>query len=372
MQTGTRRLLYTLIGLAILGLLLYRSSGFIHLTDFSGAKLLRAVRGARIELLFLSLLAIYVCYALRALRWMHFSRHLGPAHFGNIYRMTLAGFSAVFLLGRAGEPVRPLLLARKERLPVADTFGIYVLERLFDTASTAVIAAAGLFVFRAQHEAGGSTSTLETAAKTTGALLCAGVLAATGVLVYLRLHGTAILERRLQRWHAEHRWRGHLARIALGFARGVQAIKTWGDLAAALGYSAAHWTLVAMVYYWVAHSFIGTPSLANLTFPGALLVLAFTMVGSTAQLPTVGGGSQLASFLVFTKVFEVEPEPAIAAAIVLWLITFAACSLAGVPLLIHEGMSLGELRRIAEREKAAAGKNFTETAAELKPGESAE
>jgi len=61
--------------------------------------------------------------------------------------MTLAGFSAVFLLGRAGEPVRPLLLSRKAGLPIADTFGIYVLERLLDTASTAVLAAIGLILF---------------------------------------------------------------------------------------------------------------------------------------------------------------------------------------------------------------------------------
>jgi hypothetical protein len=39
----------------------------------------------------------------------------------------------------------------------------------------------------------------------------------------------------------------------------------------------------------------------------------------------------------------------------LWLISFAACSLAGVPLLIHEGFSLGKLRELAENEKEAAG-----------------
>jgi hypothetical protein len=35
---------------------------------------------------------------------------------------------------------------------------------------------------------------------------------------------------------------------------------------------------------------------------------------------------------------------------VLWLVTFAACSLAGVPLLLKEGLSLGELRRMREQE----------------------
>jgi len=91
--------------------------------------------------------------------------------------------------------------------------------------------------------------------------------------------------------------------------------------------------------------------LGTLNLGDALLVLAFTMVGSAVQLPGVGGGSQLACFLAYTTIFGVEKEPAAAAAILIWLITFAGCSLAGIPLLIHEGMSLGELRRLAEQEE---------------------
>jgi hypothetical protein len=35
---------------------------------------------------------------------------------------------------------------------------------------------------------------------------------------------------------------------------------------------------------------------------------------------------------------------------VLWLVTFASCSLAGIPLLLKEGLSLAELRRLREQE----------------------
>src|SRR5258708_36665384 len=52
------------------------------------------------------------------------------------------------------------------------------------------------------------------------------------------------------------------------------------------------------------------------------LVMAFTLVGSAVQLPGVGGGSQVAAFLAYTAIFGVEKEPAAAAAIVMWLITF--------------------------------------------------
>jgi uncharacterized protein (TIRG00374 family) len=353
MKTSSRKLLVVLIGLLLLGFVVYRSSGMLHLGDFSGTKLLQAVRNANPFLLLLSISAIYGCYAIRALRWKVFQENLGPSHFATIYGLTLAGFSAVFLLGRAGEPVRPLLLARKEKLPVSGMFGIYVLERIFDLASAAVIAAIGLLLFKANSQSGGVANKLEVAARTTGWLFSGGVVGAVAFLVYLRLHGTALLERRLGGWVKAHGWRASVAGMLLGFARGVQAIRTWKDLTLSIAYSVAHWFLVLLVYLWVSHSFGG--GLGRISMGDAMLVMAFTLVGSAVQLPGVGGGSQVASFLAYTAIFGVESEPAAAASIVMWLITFAACSLLGVPLLIHHGFSIGKLREMAEREKEAAG-----------------
>jgi glycosyltransferase 2 family protein len=371
MRASSRKLLVALGGLAILGFIIYRSTGLINLADFSGAKLLHAVRGANLWLLLLSLAAIYGCYALRALRWELFQKNLGESNFWTIYKLTLAGFAAVFLLGRAGEPVRPILLARKEKLPMADMFGLYVLERLFDTAATAVIAGLGLLLFESHGHQAGTASTLQTAARTTGSLLVIGVTGAIAVLVYLRLHGTALLERRLQGYLASHGWRAAIARVVLGFARGVQTIRTWRELALALIYSTVHWFGVLVIYVWVSHSFGGR--LADISLGEGLLVLAFTMVGSAVQLPGVGGGSQLACFLAYTTIFGVEKEPAAAAAIVVWLITFAGSCLAGVPLLIHEGMSLGELRRLAKNEDEIIDEAIEEGAKDSAPsGESAE
>jgi uncharacterized protein (TIRG00374 family) len=348
MRISSRKLFLVLLGLAILAFVAYRSRGFFHLADFSGARLLQSVRGANPWYLVISVVAIYGCYALRALRWEVFQRNLGESHFWNIYPLTLAGFSAVFLLGRAGEPVRPLLLARKEKLPLAGLFGIYVLERLFDAASTAVIAGVGLLLFNTRNHVDQTTSKFEAAARATGSFLFAGVLIAAALLVYLRLHGTALLERRLQGWMAVHSWRAKVARVVLGFARGVQTIRTWSQLVLAVTYSAAHWFLVLLVYLWVSHSFGGR--LATISLSDATLVMAFTLIGSAVQVPGVGGGSQAGSIIAYTAIFGVEREPAVAAAIVIWLITFAASCFVGVPLLIREGWSLGELRRMAQHE----------------------
>jgi len=353
MKSSSRKLLLVLIGLLVVGFVIYRATGMFHHSQFSGAKLVHAVRGANPYLLILSLVAIYACYALRALRWQVFQQNLGGSNFGTIYAATLAGFASIILLGRAGEPVRPLLLARKEKLPVSGMFGVYVLERLFDTASTAVIAAIGLLLFQSREHAGETSGKLETAARTTGSLLFAGVIAAVVFLIYLRFHGTTLLERRLQGWLRAQGWRASVAGILLGFARGVQTINSWGELALTVFYSVAHWFLVLLIYLWISHSFGGR--LGSITLGDAMLVLAFTLVGSAVQLPGVGGGSQVASFLAYTAIFGVETEPAAAAAIVLWLITFAGCGIVGIPLLVHEGLSLGKLREMATHEKEAAG-----------------
>ena len=355
MHASSRKFLVAIVGLGVLGFVVYRARGLFHFSDFSGAKLLHALRDANPFLLAFSIVAIYGCYALRSLRWKVFQQNLGPSHFWNIYAMTLAGFSAIFLLGRAGEPIRPLLLARKEKLPVSGIFGIYVLERLFDAASAAVIAAIGLLLFQSHARAGEITGALQTAARTTGSVLFAGVLGAAVVLIYLRLHGTALLERRLRPIVAAHGWKAKIASILLEFARGVQTIRTWGQLALAVLYSTVHWFLVLLVYLWVSHSFGG--KLASITLSDAMLVMAFTLVGSAVQVPGVGGGSQAGSIIAYTAIFGVEREPAVAAAIVLWFISFAVCSLAGVPLLIREGWSLGELRRMAKSEEASELQN---------------
>ena len=113
MLRKSRRYLLLLLAVLALGYFLYRFRDSITLQGFRWGMVVASIRQARISLLLLSLAAIYVCYALRALRWMRFCRWLGPTRFWDVYGATLAGFTCTFLLGRAGEPIRPVLIARK-------------------------------------------------------------------------------------------------------------------------------------------------------------------------------------------------------------------------------------------------------------------
>lgn len=349
MEKSPRKLVLILFAVAVVGFLLYRSGGLLHSGDFF-RNAVGAVRRTNPLLLGLSLIAIYCCYGIRSLRWQVLQRNLGRSRFWQIYAMTVAGFASIFLFGRPGEPVRILLLARKEKHPVSDLFGVYVVERIFDFASTLVIAALGLLLLSSRSSTDSGMAKFVPAFRTAGGLLGAAVVVAVAFLVFVRWRGAAILERRLGPWLAAGDWRKRLGGTLLGIARGVQTIRTVADLFLATLYSAAHWFLVLLIYLWVAHAFGGR--LAELNLGDAMLLMAFTLVGSVVQLPGIGGGSQFASILVFTKVFGVEPGLATAAAIMIWLITFAAVAIAGTPILIHQGLSLGQLKEMTEHERA--------------------
>jgi glycosyltransferase 2 family protein len=363
MRGFLRKLLLAGLALGALAALAYHSRHKIHLGDFTWSRFTHAVGQANVWLLLLSAIAVYGAYALRSLRWQRLSRYLGPASFLDVYSATVMGFASIFILGRAGEPVRPLLLARKSHLPVASMFGVWVLERITDFGAAVALAALSLLVFAEKlADAGLNTDWVDNARA--GGWLLLGMLAAIVILMfYFRLHGAGVLERRLHYWHRAKGLKGWLAGIIAGFSEGLQAIRTPSDLLIAVVYTGAHWGLVTLAYLWIARAFASAFVQSDVTFPGAMLLLAITLVGSVLQLPGVGGGAQVASFIALTTIFGVEQEPAAAIAIVLWLITFAAATLVGVPLLIHEGLSMGELRNLARAEAVAekAGKHVSLT-----------
>ena len=276
-----------------------------------------SLRHARLSLLALSLVVIYLCYVVRALRWIRFCRWLGEAHFGNVFSATLMGFSCTFLLGRAGEPIRPVLIAKKDSLSMPGMFGVYVLERIFDIGATVVLAVFALLLFERSGVQASGDEQLMRVARSTGVLLFVFLIAVVAFLVYFRYHGGAWLSEKLQQSKWRTGWREKVAVLLEGFSEGLQGIRTWGDLAVLSFYTALHWVLVIAVYVLAARAFPG--KLSTLSISSITLVLAFALVGSAIQAPAVGGGAQAATFLVLTLIFEVQPDvQRLWRAVVLW------------------------------------------------------
>src|SRR4051812_8238909 len=98
--------------------------------------------------LLLALATTFGTYALRAFRWQYLLAPLGRTRFSVAFRATVIGFAASFLLpARAGEVIRPYVLARKENLSGPAAFATIILERLLDVLVVLLLFA--LFVLTA-------------------------------------------------------------------------------------------------------------------------------------------------------------------------------------------------------------------------------
>jgi hypothetical protein len=72
----------------------------------------------------------------------------------------------------------------------------------------------------------------------------------------------------------------------------------------------------------------------------------FTAFGAILQLPGIGGGLQIASVVILTELFRIPVEQALGFSLLIWAGTSMVVLPFGIPLALHEGLTLGKLRRL--------------------------
>src|SRR6266480_3469440 len=80
-----------------------------------------------------SIAATLFTYVTRAFRWQVLLNPLKSIRMGQLISTNVLGFSAIYLIGRAGELVRPLWLTRREHIPLTASVATIVVERFLDT-----------------------------------------------------------------------------------------------------------------------------------------------------------------------------------------------------------------------------------------------
>ena len=341
-----RRHLRTIAVLLVAGALM---ALFLRNTDLRqvGAEMAGASRG----LIALALLLTGGTYVLRALRWQYLLLPIGRVRFSTALKTTLIGFAATALLpARAGEVLRPYMLARKEGLSATATFATVIVERLLDTATVLVLFAAYLLVFDPGMAHADATTFGQI--KLGGALAAGVCLAALAVLFVLAGHPALLT--RVDAWLARvlpERLAARATRLARTFAGGLGIVRQPGRLGAALVLSVPLWLSIAGGIWCVTRAFH-----IEMPFAGSFLLLALLVVGVAVPTPGAVGGFHYFYRLGVTGFFAAPGDRAVGAAIVLHAVSFVPVALAGVLLIAHEGMSLtrlGALARSGGAEEAA-------------------
>lgn len=292
-------------------------------------------------LLVAAILVVLVTYVLRAFRWQYLLAPIGPTRFRTAFETTVIGFAFSFLVPRAGELLRPYLLARREKLPPTAAFATIILERLLDLIT--VLLLFGVFVLAVEPTSLSGDPALYGRVKTGGLLAAAGSLAGLGVFFALAGHPERLGRVALK---IERVLPAALARAVASFvetfAQGLAVMRQPGRLLVSLLLSFPLWLSIAAGIWVTSRAF-------HMTFGylGSFLIMTLLVVGVAMPTPGQVGGFHAAYRIAVVTFFGVAEPTAVAAAIVLHAISFVPVTLLGLVFMAREGLSFGRMREMA-------------------------
>jgi glycosyltransferase 2 family protein len=333
------------IFLLTLALLVY------FLRDADPAAMWAETRRADPWLLFAALGVTALTYLLRAWRWQSLLAPIGPTRFGVALKTTIIGFAASGILpARAGEVIRPYLLARSEGLPATAAFATIILERLLDMATVLLLFTVFVYTVPPGTMATGAAQWSDV--KFWSAVSAAVSVAGLAVLFALAGHperlGRAAL--RIERVLPAALART-LASFVEAFAQGLAVMRDPARLLAALVQSFPLWLSIAAGIWLTSQAF-------HITFPftASFLVATLLVVGVAVPTPGAIGGFHAAYQIAVVTFFGAPDDRAKSAAIVLHAISFIPVMVVGLALMAREGLTLSGARKMAaERDPAAGG-----------------
>jgi uncharacterized protein (TIRG00374 family) len=306
---------------------------------------------AKADAVYLSAAVLIIClgYLFRAIRWQVLLAPITPSSLKELFATTTVGFAAIFLIGRAGEIVRPMWLPmRDKRVRPSSALVTLGLERIFDLAALVCFFAVNLLWFKAPS---GRETEFEYVEFAGIAMLLGVVVGFVMLIIYQRISN------RVNEWFArvtDHRWvPKNLRKIFLSLLEklsGALAILTdWKEMMLVSFWTIMLWFAISLPTWFVLLAF-GIP----ISFSDSLFIMGFASLSSV--VPTPGGAAgafhtATAASLLFLK-SDVSREDAAAVSIAMHLVYFAPAIVFGLYYFIHGDISIERFRSLMSSEHA--------------------
>lgn len=268
---------------------------------------------------------------LRALRWQVELSPLARLPFATVWQVIAVAYMMINVLPfRMGEPVRPLLMSWRSKLPVSAIVGNWVFEKMMDTAAIVVFVHLALL-----------TADLPPwAAHASQASLTAFAVMLSIVVVFW-LRGERFFDATIGRWLSEQA-RAKALEILRTARSGLEILPDRRLVAWVFVLTLVLWGLPVLSSYVLIRGFdFGLP------FSAALVVFVAISIG-TALPPPPGmfGIMQIAS-VVALGLFGVPQAEALAYGILLNAVQFTTLVAQGLVALPFVGKTIGEMAREA-------------------------
>jgi len=333
-----------LAGLAILviaALLYYR----LQKSPFRWDLFLATFRGVHWIWFSAAILLILLTYFGRALRWEVMLRPLESSpSLWNINSATVIGFTAIFLLGRPGELVRPYLISLKEGVSFSSQMAAWLIERIFDLLAVLLIFGYALTRIPANdlHLGPALRWVLEA-----GGYLVAGLGTLCLLVLFVFRSFSDFAEQRIMSalTFLPDAIQSRISKTIAAFSEGMRVTRDPANLALLCFYTLLEWSIIVSGLFALFHAF---PITASLSLTDVMIFVGFVAFGSIVQIPGIGGGMQVVAIVVLTEIFGMSLESATGMALLNWLFSFVAIVPFGLILAFHEGINWRKLRHLRE------------------------
>lgn len=313
------------------------------------------VRGAiaRVDKTLIALAIAIICssYLIRAYRWQALLKPLCPASLSALFAATTVGFAALFLLGRAGEVLRPAFVpVRDRRVGPGAAFITIGIERLYDLAAVIILFAGNLLWFHPR----GADASVYARIRMTGLVLLGGMMAGIAALVFFQRHASLVIgwiSRLFERGPSIFQRVGRLfISLLRQLAHALGILVDFRELAVTVGWTILLWGSGAIANWLILRAFGLSFGLSE-----AIFLMGWSMVGSLVPTPGGAAGAFHAATAAGLIFLGVGHEEAAAVSIVIHLVLFAPALIFGLYYFLRSGASLAELRRLVSSGESVAG-----------------
>ncbi len=299
---------------------------------FGWRALLSQVQVIHFQWVLFGSLLFEIGFVLRAWRWKLLLTSLRPTTVVRLLGPTFVGFTAIALLGRPGEFVRPYLIARKEGLPLSSQVAAWAVERVFDLGAFGAIVLAGAFTIEPH-----SIPYLENI-RNSGLLVLAIIVAVAALIFVLRRRASWLQVTPGSASSPEPRWHEKVVSQTLSaFDAGLNTVTDAQAFVKLAALSLFMWCLIALGYAAILHAF--PFPLRAMPFGEVMVLMACSALGGLVPVPA-SATSQLLIVAILLNVFRTPVELSVSAGTILWLAGNMAPVPIGLVYLRYEHLSL--------------------------------
>jgi uncharacterized protein (TIRG00374 family) len=297
-------------------------------------------------LLIAAAIIISLSYAVRAFRWGALLKPLVPSRFADLFAATTVGFGTVFVIGRAGEVVRPVVLPMRDpRIRPSASIVTIMVERIYDMMAVVLLFSANLIWFKPPAALQNDFSKV----RLIGIVLVVGTAFGIALLAWFRKNSTSVvnfLERLFSSWSFIPKRLTKLLMSTLEqLARALRVLVNFSELAQTIGWTALLWFGVTLANMLVMRAFGLHFGLSETIF-----VLGWSLASSLVPTPGGAAGAFHAATAAGLIYLGVANTTAAAISIVLHIIDFGPAVIFGFFYFVRGDVNLAKLRSLATSE----------------------